>query len=133
MQMKQRLLAVGFAVGLGLLSTTAHATIWNTSPVWSDGGGAYHACNVANVGAVPITDLRIDLYRTDGTILATTGVFTLNGNQSYELFGSSTYQGFARCRISSAVSHWLVRGSIVVYKFNAAGAYYETRVLDHAR
>jgi hypothetical protein len=133
MQLKKHLLTIGFAMGLGLLSSAANATTWATSPVWSDGGGAYHACNVANVSSVAITDLRVDLYKSDGTILSSSGVFTLNPNQSYEAFGVSTYSGFARCRISSVATSGQIRGSIVVYKWNGAGAFYETRVLDHAR
>jgi len=131
MQMKQRLLAVGLALGLGLLGSTANATIWATGPVWGENGSDYHACNVVNVSSVPITDVSIELYKSDGTVLTQSGIITLQPRISFELSLFGGYTGFASCRIFSAVPSWQIRGNITVYHWN--GTYYETVAHDAAR
>lgn len=130
MQMKQRLLAVGFGVGLGLLSSTANATIWATGPVWADSGQDYHACNVVNVSSAPITDVTIELYKPDGTVLVQSGVITLQPRVTFEL-AAGNYTGFATCRIFSLAPGWQIRGNVIVFHNN--GTYFETVAHDAAR
>lgn len=130
MQIKQQLLAVGFAMGVGLLSATAHATVWNTGPVWADSPSNYHACNVVNISLATITDVKVTIYKWDGTILATYGPAALAPRRSVEVTGPS-YSGFAHCSISSAAAYWQIRGNLVTFRWN--GTFYNTLITEPAR
>lgn len=132
MQMTKGILAIGFAVGLGVLSQNANAMTLYTGPHWADSGASYHACNVVNVGLTAITDLQVVLHKFDGSVAATSGVITLNPGQTLEVVASPSYGGFARCRFYSptAVGSQL-RGNIAVFRW--AGTYYETLATEVAR
>ncbi len=132
MRLKKGLFAIGFAVGLGLLSSNANATLLATGPVWADNGQTYQACNVVNVSNAAITDLQIDLYKSDGTILKTSGVITLNPQHSVEISAFGGYTGFARCRIYSALAQpWQIRGNVTTFRWT--GTYYDSVAVEPAR
>lgn len=138
MQMTKGLLAVGLAIGLGVLGSNANAMTLHTGPAWAEGGAffsglTYHACNVANVSNTAITDLQVVLHRADGTVLKTSGVTTLGPGQVIEVESQATgYQGFARCRIySPTATGSQLRGNITVFRW--VGTYYESMATEHAR
>jgi len=134
MQMKQRLLAVGLVMGLGLMSATAHATVWNTGPVWADGAQNYHACNVNNISLATLTDVTVNVYKADGTLLTSAGPLTLSPRRSAEISlfaGNGGYTGFAYCSISSAAAYWQIRGNLVTFRWN--GTFYNTLITEPAR
>lgn len=132
MQMKKGLLAVGLAIGLGVLSSTASAMTIYTGVHWADNPASYHSCHVVNVGIVPITDLQVVLHKGDGTVAGTSGVITVLPGQYYQVVASQFYTGFARCRFYSptaAASH--IRGNISVFHFSVN--HYETLATEVAR
>jgi hypothetical protein len=134
MQMRKGLLAVGLAIGLGVLGSNAHAMTLHTGPHWADSGASYHACNVTNVSSTNITDLQIVLHRADGTVAGTSGVITLGAGQTFEVVGSPAFSGFGRCRFfSPTASGSQLRANIAVFRFIAAGSFYETLSQEPAK
>jgi hypothetical protein len=99
--------------------------ILNTSPLWSDSGQSYHACDVANVSASPVL-IVIDLINSSGGVLATSGASAINlaVGDSVEIANfSATYTGFARCRFTSSAPG-TVRANLTV--FHWTGTYFDT-------
>lgn len=132
MQMKKGLLAVGLAIGLGVLSSNASAMTVQTGMHWADAPASYHSCQVVNVSNAAITDLQIVLHKSDGTVAGTSGVFTLPPGQMYQVVASASYSGFARCRIySPTAAGSQIRGNMSVFFFNVN--HYETLATEVAR
>jgi hypothetical protein len=117
------------------LPVSAHAVEVSTSPVYADAvsNGSYHACNVANVSASPVT-LQVLMAASNGVVIASSGAvdITLNAGTSYELT-QTTYTGFAICRfrLSGTEAKVSVRANISVFHFT--GVFYDTLALSEAR
>lgn len=132
MQLKKCLLTVGFAVGLGLLTSHANATVWATGPIHADSGVTNLSCQVTNVSpGQTITDLEVQLFNKDGVVLKTSGVMTLAPNRTFQLWHLN-YTGMGYCRITSAVAvASQIRGNIQTHRFT--GTFWEAVNYDTAR
>jgi len=115
----------------GEASTTE---VLNTSPLWADSGQTYHACNVANVSASPVS-IIISLVNSTGGVLVTSGASPINlavGNSLEIANYAENYSGFAHCRFEiSNGSGNPVRADLTI--FHWTGAYYDTIASDDAR
>ena len=131
MQVKKSLLAIGFAMGLGLLTSHADATLWATGPIHADSGVTNLSCQVTNVSSATITDLIVQLFNKDGAVLRTSGVVTLAPNRTFQLWHLN-YTGMGYCRITSALSGASqIRGNIQTHRFT--GTYWEAVNYDTAK
>lgn len=130
-------IALGFAVPTAANAISgdvvaASLTTLNTSPLWSDSGQSYHACNLVNI-TTSIIVAKIDLIDSSGNVLATSGTakVTVNPGQSLETANFAVnYTGFARCRFAVPNPDY-VRANLSV--FHSVGAYFDTLAVSEAR
>ena len=108
--------------------------VLNTSPLWADSGQTYHACDVVNVSASPVS-IMVNLVNSSGAVLVTSGASPINlavGNSLEIANFAKTYSGFAHCRFEIGnASGNPVRADLTI--FHWTGAYYETVASDDAR
>lgn len=135
MQLKKCLLTVGFAVGLGLLTSHANATLWattswTTGPIHAESGVTNLSCQVSNVSSVNIPFLLVQIFNKDGVVLKTSGEVTLAPNRTFQLWHLN-YTGMGYCRIAAAASVSQIRGNIQTHRWT--GTYWKTVNYDTAR
>lgn len=137
---KNKLAASLFAMtALGLGSGAMNAVagdsvtqVLNTSPIYSDSGQSYPACNASNVAPFGL-GIKIEMLDSVGNVLATTGAtyITIAASGTYEL-SYSGYTGFSRCRFTlAAMPPTTIRANGTVFHFNAT--YYESLAISEAR
>ncbi len=118
MQLKKCLLTMGFAVGLGLVTSHANATLYGTvssttGAIHADSGATNLSCQAANAGSFTITNLVVEMFDKDGVLLRTSGVVTLAPNKTFQLWHLN-YTGMAYCRITAAGE---IRGNIQTHRW----------------
>jgi hypothetical protein len=121
------------AVAALALPVSAHAVELSTSPVWADSGSSFHACNVANVSASPVT-LQVLMAASNGVVIASSGAsdITIAAGTSFELT-QSTFTGLAICRFRLGTNEVKndVRANITA--FHSTGVFLQTLALSEAR
>ncbi len=135
MKLKKCLFTMGLAVGLGLLSSYANATLWattsfTTGAIHADSGVTNLSCQVTNISSVNIPFLLVQIFSKDGVLLKSSGEVTLAPNRTFQLWHLN-YTGMGYCRIAAAASAAQVRGNIQTHRFT--GTYWEAVNYDMAK
>lgn len=137
MQLKMCLLTMGFAVGLGLLTSPANATLVSvvsltTGPIHADSGVTNLSCQVTNVSSANIPYMQVTIFNKEGVVLKSSGAMTLAPNRTFQIY-QLNYSGMGYCKISitALASTSQIRGNIQTHRW--MGTYWKAVNYDTAK